>query len=174
MDLWCLMETELSLCLNFTKPDHSSTYLSSWSCDSLPLSLSLTRSHVCHIFALCSSLISPAASHWLLCPPKFSFSGSGCFRSGATEGGHGTREMTLKMRLGWMAPLRHRGSGSRSAFQPSLQRHFCCRRTCVTGSLCETDGPTLDILGRLDFIVMVVNVEFTLYNSYLVSQGAGG
>lgn len=42
----------------------------------------------------------------------------------------------------------------------------------MTGSLCGTDGPTLDILDRLDSSVMGVDVELTLHNCS-VSQRSG-
>lgn len=43
----------------------------------------------------------------------------------------------------------------------------------MTGSLCGADCPTLDMQGRLDSIVMGVNVEFTLHNCCSVSQHEG-
>lgn len=99
---------------------------------------------------------------------KFSFPG---FRSGAEQGGLGTGEMR-KMRLGWMTSLCSVTVAAKRVPVIFTKAFFCCRRTCVTGSLCGTDGPTLDILGRLDSVVMV-NVEFTLHNRCSVSQRSG-
>lgn len=121
-----------------------------------------TLAVLCHIFALCSSLISPAASHWLLCPPPACSSAwNGPFHSPVCqlEPGRawmGTSNVTLKMRLGWMAPLCRRGSGS--SFKLCFYKHiFSSRRTCVTGCLSWSDDElTLVILGRLDAIVMVI------------------
>lgn len=75
------------------------------------------------------SLIMPAASRWLLCPPPASYSArNGTLHSpvwhffNLEPSRAETRDMTLKMWLGWMAALCHRGSGR--LFQLCLQRRF--------------------------------------------------
>lgn len=107
------------------------------------------------------SSVSPAplTSACLLTCLEWTFSLSS-LSVGARQGVDGTSDVTLKMWLGWMAPLCRRGSGS--SFQLCFDKHvfFPAGRpvwqVASVGVMVSQGELTLVILGRLDALVMVI------------------
>lgn len=84
--------------------------------------------------------LAPLSSACLLLCSELFILQFGIFQSGAKQGVDGTRDMTLKMWLGWMAALCHRGSGR--LFQLCLKTFFLPADLRDRFSLCRSDGLT--------------------------------
>lgn len=125
----------------------------------IPRSSLSSRSSLPHF----CSLITPAASRWLLCPPPACYSArNGTFHSPVWHlsiwSRAGCRPGTWHWKCGWDGWQRSVTVAAGDCSNCVYKGIFFCQRTCVTGSLCGGVMGSLDILGRLDSVVMGINV----------------